>query len=248
MRPSCGQAALGDVHVRHHFQARDDGRLQEAQLRRDRDFVQDAVDAVTNAQIVLERLDVDVGRALVNRFADDLVDELHDRRVGIVGVQVGARFDVLERFEGAVGLEDFVEGFRADAVERFHRAQDLRARHEDPLGGLVEQLRGELAPGRVKQIVGREDDGVLLDLDRQDMVLEDEPARQDEQSRALDALGVDRDDRDAEKIADRLEEKLFVHFPGVEDVGGPRAAVEIGGESDRFVSRRHAAGKQDVDE
>ena len=119
------QAALGDVHVRHHFQARDDGRLQEAQLRRDRDFVQDAVDAVTNAQIVLERLDVDVGRALVDRFADDLVDEFHDRRFGIVGVQVRARFDVLKRFEGAVGLEDFVEGFRADAVERFHGAQDL---------------------------------------------------------------------------------------------------------------------------
>ena len=145
-----GQAALRDVHVRHHFQARDDGRLQEAQLRRDRDFVQDAIDAVTNAQIVFERLDVDVGRAFVNRFTDDLVNEFHDRCVGIVSVQVRARFDVLKRFEGAVGLENFVERFRADAVECFHCAQDLGARHEDPLSRLVEQLRGELAPGRVK--------------------------------------------------------------------------------------------------
>ena len=114
------------------------------ELRRDRDFVQDAVDPITNAQIVLERLDVDVGRAFVDRFADDLVDELHHRRFGIVGVQVGAGLDVLERFEGAIGLEDFVEGFRADAVERFHRAQELRARDEHPFGRFVEQLRGEL--------------------------------------------------------------------------------------------------------
>ena len=89
------QTPLGDIHVRHHFQARDDGRLQQAQLRRHRDFVEDAVDAVANAQIVLERLDVDVGRALVDRFANDLVDKFHDGRVGIVGVQVGARLDVL---------------------------------------------------------------------------------------------------------------------------------------------------------
>ena len=72
------QAALGDVHVRHDFQARDDGRLQHAQLRRHRDFVQDAVDAVTNAQIVLQRLDVNIRGALDDRFADDLVDELDD--------------------------------------------------------------------------------------------------------------------------------------------------------------------------
>ena len=91
-----------------------------------------------------------LGRALVDRFANNLVNELYNRRVGIIGVEIGARFDVLQRFEGAVGLENFVERFRADTVESFHRTQDLGARHEDPLSGLVEQLRGELTPGRVK--------------------------------------------------------------------------------------------------
>ena len=80
------------------------------------------------------------------------------------------------------------------------------------------------------------------------MVLEDEPARQDEQSPALDALGVDRDDRDAEKIADGLEEKLFVHFPGVEDIGGPRTAVEIGSEGGGVFPLLDTAGEKDVDE
>ena len=173
------QAALGDVHVRHHFQARDDGRLQQAQLRRHRDFVQDAVDAIANAQIVLERLDVNVGRALEDRFANDLVHEFHDRRFRIVRVQVGARFDVLQCFERAIRFQDFVERFRADAVERFHRAQNLRARHEHPFGRFLQKLRRELAADRVKQIVGREHDRVFLHLDRQDVMLENEPARQD---------------------------------------------------------------------
>ena len=90
------QTALGDVHVRHHFEARNDGRLEKAQLRRHRDFVQDAVDPVTNAQIVLERLDVNIGGAFLDRFPDDLVNELHDRRFRIVRVQVGAGLDVLK--------------------------------------------------------------------------------------------------------------------------------------------------------
>ena len=100
--------------------------MQETQLRRDRDFVQNAVDPITNAEIVLERLDVNVGRAFVDRFANDLVHELHHRRFGIVGIQVGAGLGILQRFERAIRLQDFVEGFRADAVERFHRAQKLR--------------------------------------------------------------------------------------------------------------------------
>ncbi len=96
------QAALRDVHVRHDFEARDDRRLQQTQLRRHRDFMQDAIDAITNAQIVLQRLDVNVRRAFHDRFANDLVDELHDRRFRIVRVQIRARLDILtasnERF------------------------------------------------------------------------------------------------------------------------------------------------------
>ena len=77
------QPALGDVHVRHHFQAREDRRLKKPKLRRHGNFVEDAVDAVADAQIVFERLDVDVGGALVDGFADDLVHELDDRGLGV---------------------------------------------------------------------------------------------------------------------------------------------------------------------
>src|SRR5213595_968636 len=66
-----GQPTLSDVHVRHYFQARDDGRLQDALLRRQRDFVQNSVDSIPNPQIVFERLNVNIGRALDNCFAND---------------------------------------------------------------------------------------------------------------------------------------------------------------------------------
>src|SRR5207247_7176042 len=71
--PILGQPALSNVHVRHHFQARDDGRLQDPQLRRHSDFVQDSVDSISNPQVVFERLDMDVSRAFQDRFANDLV-------------------------------------------------------------------------------------------------------------------------------------------------------------------------------
>ena len=56
------QALLGDVQLGHDLQARDDRRLEVLDLRRDRGFHQHAVNAVADAQLVLERLDVDVGR------------------------------------------------------------------------------------------------------------------------------------------------------------------------------------------
>ena len=52
------QPPLGDVELRHDLDARDDRRGEPAGRRLD--LVQHAVDAVADAQLVLERLDVDV--------------------------------------------------------------------------------------------------------------------------------------------------------------------------------------------
>ena len=71
--------------MRHDFESRNDGALEHAQLRRHGDFVQNAIDPVPNAQIIFERLDVNIGGALDNRFTDDLVDEFDDRSFRIVG-------------------------------------------------------------------------------------------------------------------------------------------------------------------
>ncbi len=75
------QALLGDVELGHDLEARDHGALQRLDVLRHRHLVQHAVDAVADAQVVLHGLDVDVRRALVERFADDLVHELDDARL-----------------------------------------------------------------------------------------------------------------------------------------------------------------------
>ena len=61
------QAALGDIQLGHQLQARDDGGLQLA--RRRLLVEQHAVDAVADAEFLLERLDVDVAGALLDRLA-----------------------------------------------------------------------------------------------------------------------------------------------------------------------------------
>ena len=82
-------AALGDVEARHDLEAGDqrrphlDGRLH--------DLLERAVDAVADAQLLLEALEVNVRRAFLERIGHDGVDKLDDRRfvderaAGIVG-------------------------------------------------------------------------------------------------------------------------------------------------------------------
>ena len=76
--------ALGDVETRHDFQTRDHRALQRLDVFRHRHLDQAAVDPVADAQVGGQRLDVDVGRALVERLADDLVDELDDAGLLVV--------------------------------------------------------------------------------------------------------------------------------------------------------------------
>jgi len=59
---------------------------QQPQLRRDRYLVQNSVDSIANAKIVLEWFDVDVGRTFQNCFANNLVHEFYDRCIWIVGI------------------------------------------------------------------------------------------------------------------------------------------------------------------
>ena len=64
--------------------------------------MQNSIDPIPNPQIVLERLDVNVGRALDNRFANDLVHEFDYGRFRIVRIQVGGGFRALQNLEGTV--------------------------------------------------------------------------------------------------------------------------------------------------
>ncbi len=120
-------AALGDVEIGHDLDARNHAGLQHLDLRRHGHFVQHAVDAVADAQVVLQRLDVNIGRAFVERRAHDLVDEADHGRLGIFLVE---DVDFLLQIEGRVvdiaAFQDRVEGFRAHAVAGAQRGEDAR--------------------------------------------------------------------------------------------------------------------------
>ena len=98
-------------------------RLIALELRRHRCLVQNAVDAVADAQFVFGRLKMNVRRAVLVSFPDDLVDELDDAGFLVAFGDFLVFAD--QQFERLV-LGDFIEGFRAHAVVSFQRLFDLR--------------------------------------------------------------------------------------------------------------------------
>ncbi len=79
--PSCGRRRLDDVHVGHDLDAAHE-RLAHLAGQLD-DFVERTVDAEAHPHAIFGGLDVHVGGAVAQRLGDDLVDDLHDRRVRV---------------------------------------------------------------------------------------------------------------------------------------------------------------------
>ncbi len=76
-----GHPLLGDVHVGHHLEPRNDRRFQAVELLRHIDAVENAVNPIADAQFLFHRFDMDVGGALAVGLGDDLVDETDDRGI-----------------------------------------------------------------------------------------------------------------------------------------------------------------------
>ena len=73
-----GQTALRDVHVCHHFDPRDNRKGEMA--RRWRHFVKSTINAITDFELVFERLEMDVTRAILDRLKQNEINETNDRR------------------------------------------------------------------------------------------------------------------------------------------------------------------------
>ncbi len=166
------EAALGDVHLRHEFQAADDGGLEFA--GRGLLLLEDAVDAEADLDFFLEGFDVDVAGALLDGLGDHGVDEADDG--GLAGhvaelLEFGGRFRVLAGERGGLAFlfavvalkrvcdfgfgGDFGadteprggahggEGFEVERIgHRQHQRSFVHAQGED--AGLAEEARREL--------------------------------------------------------------------------------------------------------
>ncbi len=172
-------AAFRDVEVRHDLDARKHAGLEHFDPRGHGHFMQHAIDAITDAQVVLQRLHVNIGRAFVERLAHDLVDEADDGCLGIVFVQ-HAHF-LLHIEAGVVDIASFqnrVEGFRTHAVAGPKRGQDAAPGRHAPRDGLVDFVGDDLACGQVERIVGQHVQVGLVQLHGVKLVAQGEARRE----------------------------------------------------------------------
>ena len=168
-------AALGDVEIGHDLDAGEHARLKHLDLRRHGNFVKHAVDAIPDAQIVLERLDVNVRRAFVEGRAHDLIDKADHGRLGILLVEdVDFLLQVERRVVDIAAFQDGVEGLRADAVAGTQRGEDGPAGGDAPGDRLLDFLRDDLPRGEIERIVGEKVKVVVVEADGVEIVAEGE--------------------------------------------------------------------------
>ena len=149
-----GQAFFRDVEMAQNLDARNDGGLKALDLRRHGDFLQHAVNAVTDAEFLLERFEMNVRSAQLDGVGKDLVDEFDDGSVLGGGLQVGIFIAALVHDQQRCVFVQCVNGIGPDAQPGLHFAADGFGRGQDGLDfqagqGLegVQALRGEKAAG-----------------------------------------------------------------------------------------------------
>ena len=222
--PVLGESAFGDVHVGHDFQSRNDGTLQDSKLWWDSDFVENAIDAIANPQIIFEGFDVDIGGAFHDGFADDLVDEFDHAGLGIIVGDVFG-FVLVIGAVGSGGGEDFVEGFGTDTVDGFDGAKEESAGDDDPIDFAVGELLGGEASGHgIKDIEGGEPDSGSGYGNGENVVFENEARGEELEGGAFDFGGIDDFAGGFEEAREGGGEGLFVDFSGIESEGGPASA------------------------
>ena len=106
--PVLGRPPVGDVHLAEDLDAAHDPALQRT--GHSHEVTQHAVDAEADAQLATRRLDVEVGRAVMDGPGDDLVDEADDR--SLVGVRGRDDGGVARLGRGQVGVLLGLAGWR----------------------------------------------------------------------------------------------------------------------------------------
>ena len=137
-------AALRDVHVRHDFDAGNDGCGQ--MHRRRSHFIERAVHAVADFELALKGLEVNVARTLFDGLLHHQIDEFHDR----------GRIRLLLHALRGTGLAQLTENLlharRTAAIvlvdERLHLGATCHHRH-DALSETETQILGQLRIQRI---------------------------------------------------------------------------------------------------
>ena len=123
-------------------------------LGRRRHFVERAVDAVTNFELVLEGLEMDVGGLVADGLADDEIDETDDGRLlrHRLDVVVRELALVLVKISGADFLQELVEASFVLAKMLANLDVDFIGVRENESNATPERKREIIDDVRVKRI------------------------------------------------------------------------------------------------
>src|ERR1043166_5425050 len=157
------------VHAAHDLDAGDQGGLIAFELRGHRRLVQDAVNAVADAQLILRRLEMDVGRAVLVGFPDHLVDEFDD--AGFLVALGDFLVFADEQFQRLV-FGQFIQSFCAHAVILLERLLDFDLGRQGKLDRAARVEPHRVEHGCVEGIADSHLDCAVAHRCGQDRVLE----------------------------------------------------------------------------
>jgi hypothetical protein len=221
--PVLRQAPFGDVEHGHDLDARHDRRLERA--RRRFHFMQHAVVAIANPELIFGRVDMDIGGMSFDCMRDQLIDEANDW---------GLARHVLEPFgvilasrpgRGTEFVEGLVRSLLLFAIEAIKRALKVD-REGHPHHHMPSRRRGDRGDSEAVQRIGHRDgDRRIVHRNRNGprFAQEFQPQPVGEES----GLGVIRSDRDhqSQEFRSRFGKRAFPDEAELgEDDIEPRAA------------------------
>ena len=220
------QPPLGDVQLGHDLEPRDD---RVAQLhRRLHHFVEHAVDAVADAELLLVGLDVDVRRVALDGVGEDQVHELDDR--GVLGfarqladVDVVFVLDQLEIFD--VEVRHHVGEGRRLVVVLVDRGLDRDFRRDDDLDVVAGEELDVVDREDVRGVGGGEDQRGAGAVDRNHGVLERHLLRDQLDDVAVDLELGEFDRRQAVLLRDEVGELGLLEVAELGDLMAQASAV-----------------------
>ena len=236
------QAFFGDIEMAENLHARHDGRLETFHLCRHGYFLQDAVDAVADAQLVLEGFQMDVGGAQVDRVFQDLVDETDDRGVlgGLVEIGIGrpgATF--IEHLQRGF-LVERVDGVGANAEPFLHFALDRLGWRQHGLQTQTGQRLQAIQPLGREQPAGRDLDLTIDPPERKQFVPQEQPGGKERQHLLVRLKFVEGNEAHAVFASEPAEHALL----GQRGRASARQREEGTGVRDRELLRRDHAAEQ----
>ncbi len=220
-----GQAPLRDVHLRHDLDTRGQGVLQLQ--RRLHDFMQHAVDAITDPEGLLVGLDVDVGGLFLDGIGQDQVDQLDDRSIlaGLLEFAGVDLFAVVDDFQVDI-IEiphDIVEG-SALVIIFVDRVLDARFKSHDHFD-VVAGHELDIVDGEDVRWIGHGDDQRRPGpVDRNQLVLLHDLGRDQLDDVLVDVKFIEIDGGDAVLAREESGEIFFFKIAKLDQAGTEAAA------------------------